>query len=206
MLLAPAASAHRLDEFLQAALISVSSSRMEAEIRMVPGVAVLPLVMASVDTDGNGVVTDAEWNRYAARALRDLSFTIDGLRLQPRLVAAAFPKTEDLKEGLGEIDLTLRADLPSGGGARRLVFENRHEARIGAYLVNCLAPDDPKITIDAQKRNYTQSSYELDYTQEGTRALSYRWLAALAVAAVFILRPALAWREHRGLRASSRRP
>jgi hypothetical protein len=68
-----------------------------------------------------------------------------------------------MREGLGTIELEVGADVPRGGRDRRLVFENRHETRIAAYLVNCLVPTDPDIRITAQRRNYAQSVYRLDY-------------------------------------------
>jgi hypothetical protein len=42
---------------------------------------------------------------------------------------------------------------------------NRHQNRIAEYQVNCRLPRNPRIQIVAQKRNYTQSSYELDYEE-----------------------------------------
>jgi hypothetical protein len=57
--------------------------------------------------------------------------------------------------------------LPVGGSRRRLVLENYHQSRISAYQVNCLVPRDPDIRILAQNRNYSQSFYELEYTQPG---------------------------------------
>lgn len=162
--------AHRLDEYLQATLISVEKNSIEAQIRLVPGVAVLPVVLAGIDTDGNGVISEAEQRAYAHRVLHDLSLSMSGNRLTPRLVAMKFPAVEDMKEGLGEIQLEIKADLPAGGGNRRLIFENRHQSRIGVYLVNGLVPRDPAIRITAQNRNYTQSLYELDYVQAGAHS------------------------------------
>ena len=164
------APAHRLDEYLEATLVSVNSDRMSAEMRLVPGVAVLPVVLAAIDTNGDGRISDEEQNAYSRHVMRDLAFTIDGHRLRLTLESASFPNTEDLRTGLGEITLKFAADLPQNGSHRRLVFENRHQPRIGAYLVNCLVPSDPRIRIEAQKRNYSQSSYELDYELAGTAA------------------------------------
>ena len=42
------ASAHRLDEYLQATTISVEKDRVQAQIRLTPGVTVLPLVLAKI--------------------------------------------------------------------------------------------------------------------------------------------------------------
>lgn len=163
--LAVPVAAHRLDEYLQATLISVEKNRVEAQIRLIPGIAVLPLVLAQIDTDGNGVLSESEQRAYAQHVLHDLSFSVAGDRLTPKLVAIKFPTIEEMNNGLGEIQLDIKADLPSGGSSRKLVFENRHQSRIAAYLVNCLVPRDPAIRIAAQNRNYTQSFYEVDYVQ-----------------------------------------
>lgn len=171
------AGAHRLDEYLQATLISVEKDRVQAQIRLTPGVAVFPMVLANMDADGDGVISETEQRTYAERVLRDLSLTVDGDHLQLRLVAMEFPAVEQMKEGLGEIRIEFDADVPRGGPNRRLIFENHHRSRIAAYLVNCLVPRDPDIRVSAQNRNYPQSFYQLDYVQGGVRPgpLSLAW-------------------------------
>ena len=164
------ASAHRLDEYLQATTISVEKDRVQAQVRLAPGIAVFPAVLANIDTDANGLISEAEQKSYIERVLGDLSLTIDGDRLQLRLVSSKFPNTEEMKEGRGEIQIDLEADVPSGGHNRKLVFENQHQSRIAAYLVNCLVSRDPDIRITAQNRNYEQSFYQLDYVQTDVRS------------------------------------
>jgi hypothetical protein len=164
------AFAHRLDEYLQRTLVSVGAHRLEAEMTLTPGVAVFPFLIRSIDTDGNGTVSDAEQRAYAERVLRDISLSLDGHRLTPRLSAMRFPAMDEMKEGRGEIRLEFAADLPPGGRDRVLTLENRHQRGISAYLVNCLAPRDPAILISAQNRNYSQSSYRLEYSQIGEHA------------------------------------
>lgn len=161
------AKAHRLDEYLQATIISLDSNRLHAEIRLTPGVAVFPTVMREIDTNGDGVISAAEQRVYADAVIRDLSFAIDGAPIRPHLVSIRFPAVEDMKEGRGEIQLELEANLPRKGGHRKLIFENHHDFRIAAYLVNCLAPRDPDIHIVSQSRSYSQSSYELDFADAG---------------------------------------
>ena len=139
----PAAFAHRLDEYLEATTISVERDRVHAQIRLTPGVAVFPAALRSIDTDADRVISQPERRAYAAEVLRDLSFMIDGSPLRPRLISMTFPKVEEMKEGRGEIQLEFYADLPRGGPNRRLVYENRDQSRISAYLVNCLVPRDP---------------------------------------------------------------
>src|SRR5262245_31215345 len=89
-----------------------------------------------------------------------------------RLVSSKFPNSEEMKEGRGEIQLELEADVSSGGPNRKLLFENKHQSRIAAYLVNCLVSRDPDIRITAQNRNYDQSFYQLDYVQTDVRSSS----------------------------------
>lgn len=176
------ASAHRLDEYLQATTISVEKDRVQAEIRLAPGVAVFSSVLTSIDIDADGVISEAEQRAYAERVLGDLSLTIDGNRLQLRLGSSKFARIEEMKEGRGEIQLEFYADVPRGGPNRKLIFENQHQSRVAAYLVNCLVPGDPDIRITAQNRNYQQSFYQLDYVQADVRsgllAWSSSWLSS----------------------------
>jgi hypothetical protein len=162
------AFAHRLDEYLQATIISVEKDRIQASMRLVPGVAVSSTVLASIDTNGDGVISEAEQRAYAERVLRDLSITVDGRSVSPTLVSQKFPATEEIKEGLGEIQMEFTVDLARGGTERRIVFENHHQNQISAYLVNCLVPSDPNIRILTQNRNESQSFYQLDYAQPGS--------------------------------------
>jgi hypothetical protein len=170
--------AHRLDEYLQAATILVSKDRVQIQLRLAPGVAVLPTVLDSMDTDGNGVISEIEERAYAERVVGDLSLTVDGKRLPLRLVSSRFGSIDELRRGLGENHLELEARLPGGSGSRRLMFENTHRARISVYLVNALAPTDPHVRITAQNRNYSQSWYQLDFVQAaaGTHFVSFATL------------------------------
>jgi hypothetical protein len=198
------ARAHRLDEYLQGTLISIEKSRVQAQITLTPGVAVFPLLLATIDIDRDGTISDGEKRAYAARVLHDLSLSIDGRPLTPRLVSARFPTIDDMKEGRGEIRIEFDSDLPSGGAGRKLVLQNHHQSGIAAYQVNCLVPRDPDIKVVAQKRNYTQSFYELDYQQAG--ALSppplFLWplglrFVVIAVAILLVARLGLLSRQFR---------
>jgi hypothetical protein len=176
-----AAPAHRLDEYLQGAIISVEKNRVDVQITLTPGVAVFPLLLADMDADGDGVISAVEQHAYVVRILRDLSLKIDGQPLAPRLLSMEFPAIEEMKEGRGEIQVEFDANLPVGGPNRKLTLENHHQNRIAAYQVNCLVSRDPDIRILAQKRNYSQSFYELDFVQAGvsSNSRSLNWLAGV---------------------------
>jgi hypothetical protein len=177
VLLGAPAWAHRLDEYLQATLISIEKDRVDVLMRLIPGVAVSNAVLTGIDANADGVISEAEQRAYAVHVLGDVSLKIDGTMLRPKLVSVKFPAVEAIKEGLGEIQIEFTADLPSGGTNRKLVFENHHQERISAYLVNCLVPRDRDIRVLAQNRNEQQSFYELDYSRDGSGFGS--WGAAL---------------------------
>jgi hypothetical protein len=192
--LAAPASAHRLDEYLQATIVSVEQGRLHAFMRLIPGVAVSSAVIAKIDRDGNGVISRAEQQAYADRVLNDLSLTADGHRLQPRLTSVEFPRMDAIKDGLGEIRIEFTADLPGGGKDRNVVIENHHENRISAYLVNSLVPSDQRILVTAQNRNEDQSFYEVRYmvaapAESGSRAV----LGTMAL--LLFVRVGLVWRK-----------
>jgi hypothetical protein len=178
----PPACAHRLDEYLQAAILSLAKDRIEVSMRLVPGVAVSSRVLAGIDTNADAVISDTERNAYAERVLRDLSLSVDGRVLRPQLLSVDFPTIEEMREGLGEIKIEFAADLTPGGSNRKIVFENHHQRPISAYLVNCLVPRDHDIQIVAQIRNANQSFYALEYAQvvgqsNAPNALTARWWA-----------------------------
>lgn len=158
---------HRLDEYLQAMIVSVGQDKILASMRLILGVAVSSAVIAAVDTNGDGVFSASEQQAYAQRVLRDLSVKVDGQRLEPRLGSVSFPATADIKGGLGEIHIEFAAELPAGSSRRTLAIENQHEPRISVYLMNCLVPKDSSIRVIVQNRNYNQSYYRIDYVQSG---------------------------------------
>ena len=200
---------HRLDEYLQATLVSVEKNRVYAEMTLTPGVAVYRAVFAEIDTDGDGVISEAEQRSYATRVLRDLSLAIDGRHLTPRLLSVDFPSVDRMQEGLGGIRIEFDADLPRHGSHARFTLENHHQTRIAAYQVNCLVPTDPEIRIVAQNRNYTQSQYQLDYGETGVLSgpLVVAWQSGGWVGAIALLlyaRFAYLWRRRARLSPSPR--
>jgi HupE / UreJ protein len=135
--------------------------------RLIPGVLVAPRVVASIDANGDRVLSEVEQRAYAERVLGDLSITVDGRGMRPMLVSQKFPAVEEMREGLGEIQIEFTVELPSGGVERRMVFENHHQSGMSVYLMNCLVPRVPEIRILGQSRNENQSLYVLDYQQSG---------------------------------------
>jgi HupE / UreJ protein len=191
----PTASAHRIDEYLQATLLSLETNRVEGSMRLIPGMSVSSSVIAAIDANGDGFFSEGEQAAYAHRVLENLSITIDGKSLQPKLVSWSFPQPAQVQEGLGEIHIEYIADLPQGGPDRSLILTNRPLSGTSVYLVNVAVPHDRNIRIVTQKRNEQQSFYELDYQQiNAAHAVSRRpwsgltvWLSGLQFSTLFHL-------------------
>jgi hypothetical protein len=178
-LLPAPAFAHRLDEYLQATILSIDSGHVEGSMRLVPGVAVSSAVIAGIDTNDDGTLSEAEQQAYAHCVLRDLSLKIDGQPLTLHLVTASFPSTDSMRQGTGEIQIEFAADQPPGGSNRRLMFENRHLSGISVYLVNTLVPYDKSLQITGQSRDENQSLYQLDFAQDAA-GVEHRGLPGLS--------------------------
>ena len=169
-LLATPALAHRLDEYLQATILSIEPGSIHATMRLVPGVAVAPGVIASIDSDRDGVLSPNEQHRYAERVMADLKLKEDGRNLPLHLVSVTFPSVEQMKTGTGEIELSFSADLPALHGEHQLTFENHHQSGISVYLVNSLVPRNESLHLEAQSRNQNQSFYQVTLANAGSIA------------------------------------
>ncbi|MEP7353247.1 MAG: hypothetical protein ABI824_08460, partial [Acidobacteriota bacterium] len=108
-LAAPPTFAHRLDEYLQGTTISIESNRLHAEMTLTPGVAVFPRLIASMDTNADGAISDQEQRAYADAVLGDLTLSIDGRCVMPQLRSARFPSIADMREGRGEVHVDFDA-------------------------------------------------------------------------------------------------
>ena len=89
------ASAHRVDEYLQATIVSVERDRVQFSMRLVPGIAVSSGIIATIDTNHDGIISETERQTYVQRILADLTLSIDGNPLQPQLTSAVFPTMEE---------------------------------------------------------------------------------------------------------------
>jgi HupE / UreJ protein len=171
------AFAHRIDEYLQATIVSLHKNGIPASMRLIPGVLVSSGVIGAIDRNGDGIFSESEQRAYAQRVLGDLSITVDGKTSQPKLVAWSFPRPAQMREGLGEIHIDYTIDLPNGGRDRSLIIANHHLSRTSVYLMNVTVPHERDARILGQQRNEQQSVYELDFEQGNvaTAVSQTRW-------------------------------
>jgi hypothetical protein len=184
-------SAHRRDEYLQAARLAVAPTRVDLELDLTPGITVADTVIAEIDPDRNGEISPAEKQNYVRRVLSAVELAIDGRPLQLEPLASTFPDLTSTRGGDGTIQLQAAAVVPRlTSGGHRVSFRNTYRRAMSAYLANALAPADDRIVVAAQSRDPDQHSLTIDYVVRGDPPASLPlWpLGVVGVAAVFAAR------------------
>jgi hypothetical protein len=181
---APAAEAHRLDEYLQAARIGIDRGRIEVEIDLTPGALVAPQIAAGIDTNRDGAISGDEADTYARLVLAAVRLELDD-RPQPLvLVERGFPDLEAMGEGVGVIRLRAASRVGSTArGRHRLIFHNGHRPEMGVYLANALTPADASVAIEGQHRDVLQRELRIDYRIGSPWVAPLSW-SAIAIAAI----------------------
>ena len=157
--------AHRDDQYLQATLVAIEPSGVRLQINLTPGVAVAERVIAEIDRDRDGAISNTEAAAYAELLKRDLTLRLDGRTLELKLSASEFVPPEELRTGAGIIQVEFSAISGAlAAGAHRLTLENRHSTPMSVYLINAAQPRSATVRITTQKRNDNQSTGEIEFT------------------------------------------
>ena len=181
-------SAHRRDEYLQAARIAVDPDRVQVELDLIAGISVAEAVIRDIDRDGSGSITRDEARKYATAVVGTVRMDIDRMPLQVELVNVTMPALEAIRNGEGAIRLELTATLPAlASGTHQIFFLNAHRADIGVYLANALAPVSPRIAIAAQRRDVAQREITIDYALTSSPVTRGRALLPLGALALLSL-------------------
>jgi hypothetical protein len=187
--------AHRLDEYLQAAKLSVERGRVVLDLDLTPGVTVAPLVFSLIDTNGDGHISPEEAEAYEQQVLHSVVLLLDGSPLSLRPVSAHFPEYREMTAGVGVVRLVGAATFtPSGSGNHQLFFRNTHQPKIGAYLANALLPADNRVEIDNQWRDVAQHELTIDYRVTQRSRPSGWWIVIALLAAG--LASLMMWQMH----------
>lgn len=99
--------AHRLGELLQAARIGIDPARGEIELDLTPGVAVAGRLVADLDRDRDGQVSDAEGREFAVAVRPAIALELDGRPIQPDVVGVDVAPADALLRGEGRLQLRL---------------------------------------------------------------------------------------------------
>jgi hypothetical protein len=201
MALSWAASAHVLDEYVQASRIDLGRDGIVIEVDLTPGVEIAPMVILQIDTNRDGGLSEQECEGYARRVLRDLSVTVSERAMTPGLVTYRCPTYRELRTGIGTIQIRaatpIRIDHP---GRHVIVYRNAHQPERASYAVNALRPSVGGVSIASQERDPLQRTLRLEYVVtsaagEGLMGLGFMELLAVALLVVALAGRSLARRQ-----------
>ena len=187
------ASAHRLDEYLQALRVDVHRDAVVLELDLTPGANLAADIVSVLDPDDDGAIDSIRSEAYAGEVARSLELAIDGRRSTLALVSRQFPSVDELRAGSGTISFVMRADVVHAGGAHQLRVENSHRPDVSVYLANALRPDGGAVTIASQRRDPSQRTLTLDYVV-GAPLLT-RFSVAWTSAALLLIGCGAYWRR-----------
>jgi hypothetical protein len=157
-------SAHRTDEYLQAARLDIQPTHTRIELDLTPGIAVADAVLAEIDTDRNGSISQAEARTYVAHVLSGITVEVDGARLTMQPANCTFPTVEAMRNGEGTIRIDLMASMPHlAAGPHHLNYRNTNRRDIGVYLANALVPESDRVAVTGQDRDTDQHDLSIAY-------------------------------------------
>ena len=162
--LVPELQAHRLDEYLQATRIAVSTEQIVIELDLTPGAAVAASVVAAIDQARDGHASPEEGLAYARRVVAATTLEVDGMRQPLTLLSSEVPNIAAIQAGLGTVRLVIGGGgASSTPGAHELTFRNAHRDDVGVYLINALTPATSRVRITGQRRDVGQRELRLSY-------------------------------------------
>jgi hypothetical protein len=194
----PGISAHRQDEYLQAARIALDPERIQIELDLTASIDVANVVIAEIDRDRTGTISADEAQAYAAVVRRAIRLEVDDTPLHVELTNSRFPTLEAVRKGEGAIRIELVAMMPPlPAGPHQLLYQNTHRADIGVYLANMLVPSSDRVAVGAQRRDVDQRKLIVEYVLSVDPSTSARAWFLPSIVGVLLVVAALWWRSRR---------
>jgi len=189
-------SAHRRDEYLQAARLAIDPNRVELTLDLTPGIAVADRVLRTIDGDADGSISAGEARAYAEDVLRAIALAVDGTPLRVALVDSAAPATAAMLRGEGAMRIHASAAIPRlAPGLHHLRYRNTDSGGIGVYLANVLVPASDRVIVAAQRRDVDQREMVVEYNLRGDPTSRARAGVPVGLAGALALIANLWWRR-----------
>ena len=174
--------AHRLDEYLQAARLTLSRQQVTIEVDMTPGVKLAAETAALLDRNGDGTISQTEAGEYGQTVLKEVVIELDGRAIPMTLARVEVPSRDEIDEGLGTIRLRAVGDTRFVVPGRRLLhFRNDHRPQRSVYLANALVPEDASVRVVSQTRDARQQSVHIEYEVGPRWTAELLWMVLAAV-------------------------
>jgi hypothetical protein len=192
-------SAHRRDEYLQAARLAIDPERVQIALDLTPGIAVAEGVLTEIDRDANGSISAAEARAYSERVLSAIALDVDGMPLSVALVDSAFPGIGTVRRGEGTTRIHAVAPMPRlPDGVHHLRYRNTYRADIGVYLANALVPASDRVTVASQRRDVDQRDLLIEYRLRGGPTTRVRQGLSVGLTGALVLLVNVWWRLRPG--------
>ena len=173
-------SAHRLDEVLQAAQVSIAPSHITVVIYQTPGVEVADRFLRDLDSNADNTISVEEGRAFAQRVVGQLGLDLNGSTLGLSLEKSDYPEVPAMRSGEGSVRIEARAAIPSlAVGRHALTFTNNFDPGQGVYLANAMLPRDREIAIFEQERGDQQKTLRIEF---GVSEPPRRWVWWLVLA------------------------
>jgi len=170
-------TAHRLDEYLQAARVSLARDRIILEIDLTPGASIATAVITRLDRDGDNAISPAEAAAYGQVVLTDLVLKLDDRPVALTLAHVEIASIDEMRDGVGVIQLRAVGDVPADVvGRRHLYFRNNNQPGTSVYMVNALIPDDRDVGVIGQARDPRQREVRIEYSIGPRWHVRLQWL------------------------------
>jgi hypothetical protein len=172
------ASAHRLDEYLQATRLDIGADQIRLDISLTPGASIAAQIAAQIDTNRDGRLSSDERRRYAQTVVSSIVVSIDGRMTPVALATEEFPTLEAMAAGTGTIRLRAAANVSTGSGRHRVMYRSGQLSAFSVYLVNALIPTDARVQLAAPHRDPVQRELAIDFSvAPDTATLRAAWMA-----------------------------
>ena len=138
---------------------------MALEIDLTPGAGVADGIIALIDRDDDHSISPLEAESYGRNVLTDVIFKLDGQPIALTLSRVEVPSLDEMRHGIGAIQLRASGDVEPRMSLRREVhFRNNHQPGSSVYLVNALIPSDRGISVVGQTRDAKQRAVRIEYS------------------------------------------
>jgi hypothetical protein len=196
-------SAHRLDEYLQAARVALDRDRVTLEIDLTPGMSIASALNAVVDRDRDSAISPEEAEAYGRAVLADVVLEVDGRHVPMTLTRVDVPSPDEMRSGLGTIQVRALGQVRVAAGRRHLRFRNNHHPDAAVYLVNALLPEHDDVDVVNQIRDRRQREVRVEYHIGPYWPRQAAWVGFVAAAAAI---PTFCFRRLSSARRARRWP
>ena len=168
---------------------------MQLELNLTPGIELADTIIAVIDRNRDGSLSQDEQRAYGTLVLGALTLKVDGTPVRAQLAASSFPDVDAMKRGEGTIRMQLAGTFPRlSAGAHQLLFRNRHHPVRSVYLANALVPASDDVAVTAQRRDGDQTELTIEYVLRAAPGRSTAaWLlggiVAVTLLSVLRIRP-----------------